>query len=140
MKRLLTLFIFTIVLGFSAQAQVKFGAGLQYYASGSNIGIQARSLTSLTDGIKLGVNGAYLFGKSGAFVIDADAVFDLLEINDSAYLSPLAGLSFITNSSTLSINLGAQVRFPIQEREFYVEPKYTAIGVNSFVISAGIFL
>lgn len=140
MKRLLSLVIFTLVLAFSSQAQIKFGAGLQYYASGSNIGVQARTLTSLTDGIKLGVNGAYVFGKSGTFVLDADAVFDLLEINDSAYLSPLAGLSFVTNSNTLSINLGAQVRFPIQDREFYIEPKYTVVGINSFVLSAGIFL
>lgn len=140
MKRLLSLVIFTLVLGFSSHAQIKLGAGLQYYASGSSIGVQARTLTSLTDGIKLGVNGAYVFGKSGTFVLDADAVFDLLEINDSAYLSPLAGLSFVTNSKTLSINLGAQVRFPIQEREFYIEPKYTVVGINSFVISAGIFL
>lgn len=139
MKKTLLLFVLSIALSTVSMAQFKIGAGLMFATNGNSIGAQAKSLIGVSEDIDLGLGAGVYFTKGTPFVIDADAQFDVLEINDVVHISPFAGLNFVTGSNKLGINLGLHTRFPIQERHIYIEPKYTLLSSNSFIIAAGMY-
>lgn len=139
MKKLVTLFVLFLALATTSQAQFKIGGGLIYGFESSAIGVQAKSIIGLSEDITLGAAAGIFFVKGTPFVIDADAQFDVLEINDVVKLSPFAGLNFLTGANKLGINLGLHTRFPIQERHVYIEPKYTVLSNKGFSLAAGIF-
>lgn len=140
-KTFLTLLL-AIFMVIGAQAQTLFGGGLQYYSEGNNIGIQLKSEIGLAENWGLDASAAYVIADGSPFVFDANALARIVRINESTILAPLAGLSLATadGNTDLGINIGAELLVPIQDRYLYIQPKYTVLGVKSFVISAGLFL
>lgn len=139
MKKTVLLFVLSVALSTVSLAQFKIGAGLMFATKGNAIGAQAKSILGVSEDINLGLGAGVYFVKGTPFVFDADAQFDVLEINDVVKLSPFAGLNFVTGSNKLGINLGLHTRFPIQDRHIYIEPKYTVLSGNSFIVAAGMF-
>jgi len=123
MRKILLLSLFLIGLTFTAEAQVKFGAGGTYFGE---LGVQGRAKFDLTDEIVAMPNFNFYFTDGTVISLDAHAGYNFAEIEDMPIYG-IGGLGywrasafgFSVSSLTLTIGAGIDINENIYAELFY---------------------
>jgi len=139
MKKIILALVFVASIPFASSAQFTFGAGAVYAFNGSSFGFQGNALIGLSEKIDLSP-AINVFLEDGTPVfVDVDVHYDLLRVGDSFRIMPFAGLNVRTTQDTeIGVNLGASIRFDVNENTIYIEPKATLLTYSGLALSAGI--
>lgn len=125
MKRLVFLVLVLVCsMSDSANAQLQFGAGANYY---NNLGISARAHIGMGS-FDLTPKVTYFFSKgSNTSIVDLDGEIDLVRFGDDNPLYALvgAGLSFVSSNGLSSTNLGLNAGVGIEISRIYLEARYS---------------
>ncbi len=139
---ILCFILLMITLGLSGQ--LHFGAGID--TNSSAFGLSGKGHIEITDyrGGQIGFN--WYLNDSNPSRLDIDATYLLTTAGDSDEIT-LKGLGYFNYwssgvqsiSSELGINIDANITFPIEDKLFYVKPKFSIINVGDFFIGAGMY-
>lgn len=145
MKNLLLLVFAFIGINSAINAQIHYGAGVQYNFDYEALGVQGK-LFYEHDATWRGVGSFTLHLKEFYnWTIDLDAHYLLLKVSDNFNLAPFAGLNLINvsaggNGSTeIGVNLGAFFDFNFDGKHVYAEPKLIFNDGSALAVSAGLF-
>jgi len=139
-----TLCIILLMITLGLSGQLRFGAGID--TNFSAFGLSGKGHMEITEywGGQIGFN--WYLNDSNPSRLDIDATYLLTTAgdNDEITLKGLGGFNYWSSgiqgiSSELGINIGANITFPIEDKLFYVEPKFTIISVGDFFIGAGMY-
>ncbi len=141
------LFVCVLVLGTSAQAQFKFGAGVGFLDS--SFGVGAKAHNTFSDDFAGQASFHYYFESAiTVYSLDFDLHYSGFDLGDveSFALTPFAGLNLFRvgiagfGATATSINLGVNGTMPLTDSlDLYVEPKLTIGDNTAFGIAAGVY-
>lgn len=139
MKKLLVL-IFIIVGVYTAQGQIKAGAGVSTYYNSFLLGGQIKLGLPLADKLNLGVSGTYFLKKKSSFAFDVDVRYQLIEIGSTSF-EPLVGFNIgkVGGNGGTSMNVGVFTLIERDRLDIYLEPKLIVDNKTIFVISGGVY-
>jgi len=139
MKKIILSLLLLSAVTFTSSAQFTLGAGAVYSFNGSSFGFQGNALIGLSEKLDLSPSISVFLESGTPVFADLDVHYDLLRIGDGFRIMPLAGLNLRTSGETaIGLNLGASIRFDINENTIYIEPKGTLLTYKGMVLSAGI--
>jgi len=138
-NRLLTILVFTF-LSITGYSQIHLGGGLQYLFDAQKFGVQAKSKIGLTEKVDLAAAGTLYFGEGTRFGIDADVQYHLFSLG-SIDVYPLVGFNILTgDTGGIQLNAGLYSDFLVNERMYYIEPKFIIEKNVIFALSVGTYL
>jgi len=136
MKKCLFSFLFLMITVLTVSAQLSVEAGLTFQSKVDKAGIQIKGLYGITENITGAIGINFIFSESAPGVktslteVNIDGHYDLIA-NEKFTFYPLAGLnitrskvkidggttfgSFGGSASTIGLNLGGGIRFPVSE-------------------------
>jgi len=147
MKKILVIAMFIAGFSFSADAQFKFGAGVQLLDFES-FGVGAKGHYTINDQFAVQGSFHWQLEEFTSWTFDADVHYQGFDLGDveGFQLSPFAGLNRVQVSAfgvsvgDTNINLGMNGTLPLSgSMSLYLEPKIILGGGSAFVIGAGVY-
>ncbi len=147
MKKTLLLLVCVFAMGYSAQAQTKFGAGASFLDG--LFGVGARAHNSFTEDFAGQASFHYYFESLvNVYSIDLDVHYSGFDLGDveSFAITPFAGLNFFRaaqngiGGTNTNLNVGVNGTMPLTDTlDLYIEPKFIIGRISSFGVSAGVY-
>ena len=138
LKKMILIVGLFIGLQTSSSAQFTIGGGAIYSFNGSDFGLQTKGLIGIGEKMDLSPSATVFLGSGTPWALDFDLQYELFEIGNGFRFLPFAGLNFLNNDgSDLGLNLGASIRFDVNENTVYIEPKLTLLTYEGVALSAG---
>ena len=134
-------------MGYSAEAQTKFGAGVTLLDG--FFGVGARAHNSFTEDFAGQASFHYYFESLvTVYAIDVDVHYSGFDIGDveNFAITPFAGLNIFRSSqsgfggTSTNLNIGVNGSLPLTDTlDLYIEPKFIIGSDTAFGISAGVY-
>lgn len=149
-KHILVTLLFLAGIQFTANAQLKLGAGIAYGTEGSDLGLQFRGVYTITDPWRAAADYIYYFdGVEDLSIWELNFNGHYVFINDEKKtLYALAGLNIIkanydsasglADNSDTGLNLGGGIEIPLSRVEIYAEARFTLGGSDQLLLCGGV--
>lgn len=138
LKKMTLVVLLFVGIQTSSSAQFTIGGGAIYSFNGSDFGLQAKGLIGVGEKLDLSPSASVFLGNGTPWALDFDLQYELFEIGNGFRFLPFAGLNFVNSDDfDLGLNIGASIRFDVNENTVYIEPKLTLLTYEGVALSAG---
>jgi hypothetical protein len=114
----------------------KLGIGSEvFFTDNTYIALQGRALYEFNDKYGISGNANFHIGENSGWSADFDMLYTLLNINDGFELSPFGGINV---DEGISLNIGANIAIPLNDKTLYAAPKFIIDKSSFFALSIGV--
>ncbi len=141
MKTTLILLSFFFLSSYTVKGQLHYGAGGQFNLNEAAVGIQGKLFYEIDETYRASGTFTLHFDNLLNWTIDIDGHYKVLELFDDFNFAPIAGLA-VTDTDAgnrIGLNLGAFMDLEINDRFFYLEPKFTFRNGTALIFSGGVY-
>jgi hypothetical protein len=135
-KLILSIIIFCCSYNFSFGQAFQLGIGSEiFFVDNTYIALQGRGVYQVNDKYGISGNANFHIGENDGWSADFDLLYLLLDINDALKFSPFAGINI---DEGISLNLGANISIPLNNKTLYAAPKFIIDKSSFFAVSVGV--